>query len=85
MILDVTIAAADDFRSARKSMCIADEDWTVHYAGTLDGLARLISDIDAAGVTDGVTLIQASPRQDLRAVGRDLLNRLASRGQAKAS
>ena len=31
VILDVTIAAADDFRSARKSMCIADEDLTVHY------------------------------------------------------
>ena len=65
-------------------MLIADVDLSVLCAETLDRLAGVIS-IDVARVADGVMLIQASPRQDLRAVCRDLLNRLASRGQAKAS
>ena len=50
---------------------------TVHYAGTVDGLVGLIPDIESAGVADGVTLIPASPRQDLGALGRDVLGRLA--------
>jgi hypothetical protein len=57
----------------------------VSYAGTVDGLAGLISDIGMADVADGVTLIPASPRQDLRGLGRDVLHRLASRDQARAS
>ena len=66
MILDITVAVARNFRSAHESMTVADENSTVHYAGTVDGLAGLISDIDVAGVADGVTLIAALPRQDLR-------------------
>jgi hypothetical protein len=34
---------------------------------------------------DDVTLISASPRQDLRDLARDVLARLASRGHAQAS
>jgi hypothetical protein len=83
VILDVTVAVAGDFRSARSVLGPADH--TVHYAGTVDGLAGLISDIARADVADGVTLISASPRQDLRDLGRDVLRRLASRDQPKAS
>ena len=83
VILDVTVSVAGDFRSARSVLGPADH--TVHYAGTVDGLAGLISDIARADVADGVTLIPASPRQDLRTLGRDVLHRLASRDQPRAS
>jgi hypothetical protein len=83
VILDVTVAVAGDFRSARSVLGPADQ--TVQYAGTVDGLAGLISDIARADVADGVTLIPASPRQDLRELGRDLLHRLASRDHPRAS
>jgi urease gamma subunit len=83
VILDVTVAVAGDFRSARSVLGPADH--SVHYAGTIDGLAGLISDIASADVADGVTLIPAAPRQDLRDVGRDVLHRLASRDQPRAS
>jgi urease gamma subunit len=83
VILDITVAVAGDFRSARSVLGPADH--TVHYAGTVDGLAGLISDIARADVADGVTLIPASPRQDLRTLGRDVLHRLAARDQPRAS
>jgi len=82
VILDITVAVAGDFRSARNVLGPADH--TVHYAGTVDGLAGLISDIARADVADGVTLIGASPRQDLHRLGRDVLDRLASRVQPRA-
>jgi len=82
VILDVTVAVAADFRSARRELESVDG---VRYAGSVGGLAGLIADIEAAGVADGVTLIAASPRQDLRALGRDVLDWLAIRGQARAS
>jgi hypothetical protein len=83
VILDITVAVGDDFRSARRVLGPADH--TVNYAGTVDGLAGLISDIAGADVADGVTLISASPRQDLRDLGRDVLHRLASRDQPRVS
>ena len=83
VILDITVAVAGDFRSARSVLGSADH--TVHYAGTIDGLAGLVSDIERADVADGVTLIPASPRQDLRDLGRDVLLLLASRDQLRAS
>jgi urease gamma subunit len=83
VILDITVAVADDFRSARSVLGPAEH--TVHYAGTVDGLAGLISDIAGADVADGVTLISASPQQDLRDLARDVLHRLASRDQPRAS
>jgi hypothetical protein len=82
VILDMTVAVADDFRSARGELDSVDG---VRYAGTVDGLAGLIADIHTAGVADGVTLIAASPRQDLRAVGLDVLDWLAVRGHERAS
>ena len=82
VILDVTVAVAADFRSARKALEPVDG---VHYVGTVDGLAGLIADIETAGVADGVTLIAASARQDLRAVGLDVLDWLTIRGHARAS
>jgi hypothetical protein len=79
VILDVAVAVPGDFRSA-------GTDETVRYAGTVDGLAGLIADIDLADVADGVTLVPASglPRQDLRRLGHDVLHRLATREQASA-
>jgi hypothetical protein len=83
VILDVTVAVAGDFRSARRAL--GPVEHTVQYAGTVDGLAGLISDIARADVADGVTLIAASPRQNLRDLGRDVLRRLAPRDQPQAS
>jgi hypothetical protein len=85
VILDVVVVVADDFRSARRALGPVDTSTTVHYAGTLDGLTGLIADIGLAGVADGVTLISASPRQDPHALGRAVLKRLATWGQARAS
>ena len=82
VILDVTVAVAADFRSARQDVGSVDG---VHYVGTVDGLAGLIADIETAGVADGVTLIPASSRQDLRVVGHDVLDWLTIRGHARAS
>jgi urease gamma subunit len=83
VILDITVAVAGDFRSARTVLGSADH--TVHYAGTVDGLAGLISDIATADVADGVTLISASPTHDVTDLGRDVLHRLALRRQPRAS
>jgi hypothetical protein len=82
VILDITVAVAPDFRSVRDVTAV--DDGTLRYAGTVDGLTGLISDIEAAGVADGVTLIAASPGADLRGLGRDVLQRLALRGQKSA-
>jgi hypothetical protein len=82
VILDLTVSVADDFRSARAELDSVDG---VRYAGTVDGLAGLIADIETAGVADGVTLIAASPRQDLNSLGLDVLDWLAVRGHARAS
>jgi len=83
VILDILVAVPGDFRTARASLA-ADHRQTVRYAGTVDGLAGLVADIELAGVADGVTLIPVGPRQDLRGVGRDVLNRLALRVRASA-
>lgn len=88
VILDVTVAVAGDFRSARTALeeaGPAHADGTLRYAGTVDGLVGLIADIGSAGVADGVTLLPASPRQGFAALGRDVLGRLALRGQTRAS
>lgn len=82
VILDVTVAVAADFRSARDVLEPADG---VRYAGTVDGLAGLIADIESAGVADGVTLMPVSAGEDVRALGRDVLHRLQLRGQPRAS
>ncbi len=85
VILDIVVAVAADFRSA---LAAVDTSGTVHYAGTVDGLAGLVGDIVSAGVADGVTLIAASPRQEpqtLQNLARDVLDHLALRGRARAS
>lgn len=84
VILDVTVAVAADYRSARR-LGVAGAEAAVRYVGTVDGLAGLIADIEAAGVADGVTLISAAPDQKLRALGDDVLRRLQLRGQPRAS
>ena len=87
VILDVTVAVAGDFRAAQQALGpLKDGDVaTVHYVGTVDGLAGLIADIASAEVADGVTLIPASPRQDVGSAGRDVLGRLDVREQPRAS
>lgn len=75
VILDVAVAVAADFRSVRDVLEPIDG---VRYGGTVDGLAGLIGDIELADVADGVTLVPVSPRLDVRALGRDVLRRLAT-------
>jgi hypothetical protein len=78
VILDIIVAVAGDFRSARDAMPDVDED-TLHYAGTIDGLAGLVADIYMADVADGVTFIPASPEQDMRMLADAALDRIARR------
>jgi alkanesulfonate monooxygenase SsuD/methylene tetrahydromethanopterin reductase-like flavin-dependent oxidoreductase (luciferase family) len=74
VIIDLRVAVADDFRSARAALASTDTSETLSYAGTTAGLVGLIADIYLAGVADGVTLI---PHSDLD--GADILARLARR------
>ncbi len=77
VVLDLEVLIADDRRSARRLMSsVTSERDTVHYVGTVDGLAGLVADIYSAGVADGVTLIPVSPEQDARALGESTLHRL---------
>nr|WP_308170642.1 hypothetical protein [[Mycobacterium] fortunisiensis] len=89
VILDVAVAVAADYRSARGSLSVAGPEAgaaaQVRYVGTVDGLAGLIADIEAAGVADGVTLIPVGPDQEPRVLGDDVLRRLALRSSARAS
>ena len=85
VILDVTVAVAGDYRSARCSLTVAGPEAEVRYVGTVDGLTGLIADIEAAEVADGVTLIPATPGQDARVLCGDVLRRLELRSQARAS
>ena len=78
VILDITVAIAADFRSARNAMPRIDGG-TLHYAGTIDGLAGLVGDVFMADVADGVTIIPASPGQDMRRLGDEALDRIARR------
>lgn len=78
VILDITVAIAADFRSARDAMPRVDGN-TLHYAGTIDGLAGLVGDIFVADVADGVTIIPASPDQDMRQVADEAMDRIARR------
>ena len=78
VILDITVAIAADYRSARHAMSRIDGE-TLHYAGTIDGLAGLVGDIFMADVADGVTIIPASPEQDMRRLADEALDRIARR------
>lgn len=78
VILDITVAVAADFRSARDAMSGVGDD-TLHYAGTIDGLAGLVADIFMADVADGVTFIPASPEQDMHQLADAALHRIARR------
>ena len=78
VILDITVAVAADFRSARDAMPHRDDD-TLHYAGTIDGLAGLVADIFMAEVADGVTFIPSSPAQNIQELADAALDRIARR------
>ena len=79
VIVDLAVAVADDFRSARKALASADTASSLCYAGTVSGLAGLIADIFVAGVADGVTLIPIGPGVDPRPWADDVLARLSHR------
>lgn len=78
VILDITVAVGADFRAARDALPSQDDD-TLRYVGTIDGLAGLVADIFVAEVADGVTFIPASPEQDMREVAVAALHRIARR------
>ena len=77
VILDLTVSISTDFRSARAHF--AGEANSVRYAGSIDGLAGLVSDIFVADVADGVTLIPAAPGLDVRGWAEDVVARLSRR------
>ena len=81
VVLDVTVLIADDYRSAHRGMAAVQSDSldSVRYAGTLDGLAGLVADIFVAGVADGVTLISATPQQDVRVLAAAMLAHIGDR------
>ncbi|WP_304107581.1 hypothetical protein [Mycolicibacterium bacteremicum] len=86
VILDIKVAVAADVRSAYARLDGADG---VRYAGTVNGLAGLIADIESAGVADGVTLVnatgaEAATPQDLAELGRTVLGLLEQRNRACA-
>ena len=86
-VLDVKVSVAADFRTACRAMAAAGpaDDAALRYVGTLDGLAGLVSDIHAAGVADGVTLIPVIADQDAGWLAGEVLRRLDARAQARAS
>jgi hypothetical protein len=53
---------------------------SLRYVGTATGLAGLISDIHAAGVADGVTLIPIKPEESLEPILYETLPNLVARG-----
>ena len=66
VFLDIESYTAVDARTARSelaSIC-SDEPTSVRYVGTEAGLLSLISDITAAGVADGVTILRLGPSKD---------------------
>lgn len=86
VILDIKVAVAADVRSAYARLDGSDG---VRYAGTVNGLAGLIADIESAGVADGVTLVNATGAgaatpQDLAELGRTVLGLLEQRNRACA-
>jgi hypothetical protein len=81
VVLDITVLVAEDYRSAYRGMTAVQSDApaSVHYAGTVDGLAGLVADIFVAGVADGVTLIPATPQQDVRVLAAAVVARIGDR------
>lgn len=81
VVLDITVLVAEDYRSAYRGMTAVQSDApeSVQYVGTVDGLAGLVADIFVAGVADGVTLIPATPHQDVRVLATAMLARIADR------
>ena len=66
VFLDVESHTADDARTAMSelaSIC-SDEPTSVRYVGTEAGLLGFISDITAAGVADGVTVLRLGRSED---------------------
>lgn len=85
VVLDVAVAVAEDSRTALTAISGHAGESTVHYAGTVDGLAGMVADLLVAGVADGVTLIPLSPQEDLRPQAQDALRRIRSRLRISAA
>jgi antitoxin (DNA-binding transcriptional repressor) of toxin-antitoxin stability system len=85
VVLDVSVAVADDSRTALTVISDRADASTVQYGGTVDGLAGLVADLYVAGVADGVTLIPVTPDQDVRGYAQDALSRIRSRLRISAA
>ena len=70
VVLDITVQIAENFRAARRGLPAQVGSGTdaIRYVGTLDGLAGLVRDVFVAEVADGVTLLPATPEQDVCAL-----------------
>jgi hypothetical protein len=85
VVLDLAVSVADDPRAALAAISDHDDDSTVRYAGTIDGLAGLVADLYVAGVADGVTLIPLGADDDLRPRAHDALSRIKDRLRIRAA
>ncbi|CCQ14778.1 putative uncharacterized protein [Rhodococcus sp. AW25M09] len=84
VFLDLEIHIAADARTARREFAALDapaDPASIRYIGTPSGLASLISDVTAADVADGVTLLvhDSADRQSIFLSG-GVLPLLGSRG-----
>ncbi|MFD4368859.1 hypothetical protein [Rhodococcus sp. NPDC058521] len=87
VLVDVEILVADEARAARKELAqldsaldVARAPLSLQYIGTGSGLAGLISDIQAADVADGVTLLPLSLPRVLQNLVEVTLPWLGDRG-----
>jgi hypothetical protein len=84
VVLDLAVSVADDPRTALDAISGHDGDEGVRYAGTVDGLAGLVTDLVVAGVADGVTLIPVGS-EDLRPRADAALSRIQDRLRIRAA
>ncbi len=90
VLLDIEVLVAATAAQARAELRALDglgpQPLTsgIRYIGTPSGLAGLISDVVAAGVADGVTLLPLSLAGTLEQVERDVLPRLRRGGFASS-
>ncbi|WP_099251254.1 hypothetical protein [Mycobacterium sp. shizuoka-1] len=85
VVLDLAVSVADDPRTALAAISGHDGDTGVRYAGTVDGLAGLVTDLYVAGVADGVTLIPVGSDADLRPRADVVLSRVRDQLRIRAA
>ncbi|TQC44846.1 hypothetical protein EEB14_35030 [Rhodococcus sp. WS4] len=90
VVVDVRVHISVDARTARKELAAAPvcSENSLHYVGTAAGLAGLISDMKAAAVADGVTILPIVTQECAAVVERiidDVLPRLETCGSVANS